>query len=167
MPELSQRERLQPCLLDRLTDDEPQRKSETRDKRVMTIEQLRASVIRDLSWLMNTDNIATSVDLVQYPEVAESTLNYGLPVLSGRSAATLNIFELQRQIRDAILQFEPRLLRDSLTVRAVYASQEMSKNALNFEIDGDLWAEPTPMRFLVHTELDLENGSVRIIPRDA
>ena len=166
MPELSQKERLQPCLLDRLTDDEPQKLSEPRDKRIMTIEQLRNSVIRDLSWLMNTENLESAHDLVEFPLVSQSTLNYGLPVLSGHAAATLNVFELEQRIRNAILNFEPRILADSLTVRAIYASQEMSKNALNFEIDGDLWAEPTPMRFLVHTELDLESGTVKIIPRE-
>lgn len=166
MPELTQKERLQPSLLDRLTDNEPDRQTEPRERRVMSLEQLRECVIRDLRWLMNCENYEAVGELDEYPLVAESTLNYGLPSLSGHAASSLNVFDLERRIRKAILAFEPRILQDSVAVRAIYASQEMNRNALNFEIDGDLWAEPVPMRFLVQTELDLEDGSVTVIPRE-
>ena len=53
MAELTTQERLQPSLLDRLTDDEPGSRSEGRDKRVMSMRQLRAAVLRDLEWLLN------------------------------------------------------------------------------------------------------------------
>jgi hypothetical protein len=46
-------ERLQPALLDRLTDDEPD-KNRRADKRVLTKTQLRQAVLRDLAWLFNT-----------------------------------------------------------------------------------------------------------------
>ena len=31
-----------------------------------------------------------------------------------------------------------------------------------FEIDGELWAQPVPMRMYLRTELDLETGKVTI-----
>ena len=46
MAELSQQERLQPSLLDRLTDRDPERKVESRTERVLSLQQLRKSVIR-------------------------------------------------------------------------------------------------------------------------
>ena len=30
-------------------------------------------------------------------------------------------------------------------------------NALSFEIEGDLWAQPVPLRLLLQTDLDLES----------
>ena len=47
------RDRLQPALLDRLTDDDPYHRVEAEERRVMTKSQLRHAVLRDLSWLFN------------------------------------------------------------------------------------------------------------------
>ena len=49
-------ERLQPSLLDRLTDDAPGDLQEARDMRVIDIRRLREIVQRDLSFLLNTNN---------------------------------------------------------------------------------------------------------------
>ena len=50
MAELTTQDKLQPALLDRLTDDEPDAKVEARDKRVISMRRLRECVLRDLSW---------------------------------------------------------------------------------------------------------------------
>ena len=60
MAELTNRERHQPCLLDRLTDDEPSVKQESREKRVMSSPQVRRSVLRDLAWLRASGVLTTS-----------------------------------------------------------------------------------------------------------
>ena len=41
MAELAPRERLQPSLLDRLTDDEPDQEVESRERRVLSVRGLR------------------------------------------------------------------------------------------------------------------------------
>src|SRR5262245_46106408 len=81
MAELTQKERLQPSLLDRLTDHEPEHRQEAREKRILSPAKLRESVRRDLTWLFNTPNMATMIDLANFPQVASSVLNYGLPSL--------------------------------------------------------------------------------------
>ena len=65
MAELIPKERLQPALLDRLTDDSPDKQVESRDDRVISLKRLRQSVVRDLEWLFNTGAAFT-------PEEAES-----------------------------------------------------------------------------------------------
>ena len=35
-------------------------------------------------------------------------------------------------------------------------------NALTFEIEGDLWAEPLPLHLHLRTEFELENGNVSV-----
>src|ERR1700675_1163516 len=77
--ELAPQERLQPALLDRLTDDEPDKKVEGQDKRVLTKAQLRQAVLRDLVWLFNTTRLESSEDLSKTPNVRSSVLNFGLP----------------------------------------------------------------------------------------
>jgi len=54
MAELTPLEKLQPCLLDRLTDDEPNISEESRNQRVISVQRYRRGVLRDLEWLFNT-----------------------------------------------------------------------------------------------------------------
>src|SRR4030095_2997094 len=89
--ELTQKERLQPSLLDRLTDHEPEQRQESREKRILSPNKLRESVRRDLTWLFNTPNLATVEDLDRFPLVAESVVNYGLPSLAGRTTSSVDV----------------------------------------------------------------------------
>jgi type VI secretion system protein ImpF len=75
------RDRLQPALLDRLTDEAPQeRRVESDERRVMTKGQLREAVLRDLRWLFNAVQ-PLSRDIARHPRLAGSVLNFGLPPL--------------------------------------------------------------------------------------
>jgi type VI secretion system protein ImpF len=163
MAELTQKERLQPSLLDRLTDNEPEQRQEPRDKRVLSPSRLRESVRRDLTWLFNTPNLATVLDLTNFPAVAESVLNYGLPSLSGRTTASVDIPEMERLLRQAIWIFEPRLNRSSIRVRLVADPLLMSHNALSFSIEAELWAQPIPLRLFLKTDIDLEAGNAIVV----
>ena len=96
MVEVGARDALQPALLDRLTDHDPGRKVEGRDERVLSRTQLRASVLRDLSWLFNSTNLASTLDLSAHPLAAQSTLNYGLTPLAGSPVASLDLHEVER-----------------------------------------------------------------------
>jgi type VI secretion system protein ImpF len=162
MAELLPQERLQPSLLDRLTDDAPESKDESRDKRVLNLTQLRASVMRDLSWLLNAVHLQASQDLSAWPEVASSTVNYGIPDLAGSTARGKNTVLLERAVRQAVLNFEPRILADSLTVSVRIAPEEMDRHAILFIIEGKLWAQPLPLSLYLETELDLETGTVTV-----
>jgi type VI secretion system protein ImpF len=158
MAELTQKERLQPSLLDRLTDNEPEERQESREKRILSPSRLRESVRRDLTWLFNTPNLATVEDMENLPLVAQSVLNYGMPSLAGRTTAGLDIGEMERLLRQAIWSFEPRLLRSSIKVRLVADEDQMSHNALSFYIEAELWAQPIPLRLFLKTDIDLEAG---------
>lgn len=163
MPDMPQAARLQPSLLDRLTDDEPQQQVEARDRRVLSVARLRESVKRDLGWLLNSVHLEASEDLADVPLVARSTLNYGIPDLAGRTASSADLREMERALRQAIWDFEPRILRDTLTVRAGKTAEDASHNVLAFEIEGELWAEPVPLHLLLRTEFDLEAGNARVV----
>jgi type VI secretion system protein ImpF len=162
MPELTQKERLQPSLLDRLSDDAPNETQEPREKRVFSLHRLREVVLRDLTWLLNTTNLAAGQDLDDYPQVRRSVLNYGLPDLAGLTVSGIDVLELERALRQAIVEFEPRILRNSLRVRLVVDADQMSHNAMTFDIEGELWAQPMPLHLYLKTEVDLEVGEVRV-----
>ena len=162
--EIASRDRLQPSLLDRLTDDDPTNPKESADKRVLSLTQLKASVLRDLAWLLNTTSLLDA-DATLHTPAGTSVVNFGLPALAGNSASNVDLSALEALIHQAIATFEPRILRHTLRVRA-RATAEMNHNALSFEIEGDLWAQPVPLRLMLQTDLDLETGHVRVVNAD-
>ena len=159
MAELAPRERLQPSLLDRLTDDDPKNSVEPRERRVLSLRTLRDGVLRDLAWLLNTTNLLSVTTTARLPYVATSVLNYGVPGLAGIAVSTLDVSALERGIRQAIWDFEPRLIRNTVSVRAL-AGSHVRDNKLDFEIEADLWAQPYTERLYLKTEFDLERGAV-------
>jgi type VI secretion system protein ImpF len=133
MAELTSLERLQPSLLDRLSDDDTAQVFEPRDKRVLSMRRLRKAVLRDLGWLLNSTSLGSFRDLRKCPLAGQSVLNFGLPDLAGKTAAGL----------------------DS-------SGATLSPNQMTFEIHGELWGQPLPERLYLKTELDLEAGEARI-----
>ena len=163
MPEqLPQQDQLQPALLDRLTDDEPGKKLEPRLQRVISKRRLREAVLRDLAWLFNTTRLDAKMDPVTFPHARRSVINFGLPALSGQLASTLEIPDLERAIRQAILDFEPRILPESLQVRALETEAMDHHNVIGVQIYGQLWAQPLPLELMLRTEIDLETGQVEV-----
>ena len=166
MPELAPQERLQPSLLDRLTDEEPHKKRESRDKRVLTVDRLRQAVLRDLGWLLNTDPSLSREELADLPHVRTSVLNYGFRALSGHVLSSLNIEEIEADLLAAIITFEPRIQGKGIRVKVQVDSDRMSHNALVFTIEGELWAYPIPLQLFLKTEVDLEDGSFTVSESD-
>ena len=156
-------DRLQPALLDRLTDDHPEQKLEPREQRTLSKSRLRQAVLRDLAWLFNTVKLESSVDLERLPHVRRSVVNFGLTALSGTTASTLDAIALTNVIKQAILDFEPRIVPATLHVRTVIDPGQLDHhNIVGVEIQGHLWAQPIPLELLVRTEIDLETGRVEI-----
>lgn len=156
------RDRLQPALLDRLTDEDPFDRVEAEERRVMTKSQLRQAVLRDLGWLFNAiQPLGRESD--PYARVAESVLNFGLPALSGQLASKIDVHLLEKAIRQAILRYEPRILPDTLEVRAVETDSVLdTHNVIEFDIRGHLWSQPVPLEILLRTQMDLEAGQVEV-----
>jgi type VI secretion system protein ImpF len=149
-------ERLQPCLLDRLTDDEPENSQESRQQRVVPLQKYKRGVLRDLEWLFNCsahlpEEGKAKFHLDDYPEAARSVVNYGTRHLCG--LVSPNMRELERRLAEAIQLFEPRIIRHTLSVKAT-----MQRHLMFFEIRGELWANPMPERLFINTKVDLETG---------
>lgn len=161
MAGLTPKEKLQPSLLDRLTDLRPDVRTNTAGVRVLSVDELREGVRRDLGALFNATALETVVDLSDYPNVQRSTLNFGMPDLSGKTASGVDLEELERSLGRAIHDFEPRLLEDTVKVVSD-ASDGRSHNLMIATIEAELWSQPLPQKLLLRTELDLENGEVKL-----
>lgn len=163
MAELSHQDRLQPALLDRLADNEPEKKTEGRENRIISKTKLRQSVLRDLAWLLNTVNLSSSIDFSGLSYAKRSVINFGVPALFGQIASTLEVAQFENSIKQAIINFEPRIVPETLQVKAIVSDLQMNHhNVISIQISGDLWAHPSPIELLLSSEIDLETGQVGV-----
>ncbi|MBV9490185.1 MAG: GPW/gp25 family protein, partial [Verrucomicrobia bacterium] len=113
-------DRIQPCLLDRVTDEAPDRKEESRTQRVISLQRYRAGVLRDLDWLFNAighypNEQVGAHEFEDFPEAYRSVINFGLRQYYGWLAP--DVEEIEKQVYDAVTLFEPRINRHTLQVR--------------------------------------------------
>ncbi len=156
MADLNRAERLQPSLLDRLTDLAPDNRKEALDQQTLTMAQLRKAVLRDLGWLLNATNLDTVDSLPAGSLAARSTLNFGIPGIAGSQALDQRTGSLERMVADAIRAYEPRIRPETLQVRARPLNRSKGLPTLVLEISGELWAQPVPQQLFLETSIELE-----------
>ncbi len=170
MPELTAQERLQPSLLDRLTDNEPRQAREALEARVLTRAQLRAAVLRDLSWLLNTTRAQPEPrserrdELAMWQRLTEaqrSVMNYGLPAFAGETLSRLDLRAIERGVKQAIEAFEPRIDSQTLVVE-VQVDRKHHHNSLRLIIRGQMWNQPVPLELLLSAQVDVETGTASL-----
>jgi type VI secretion system protein ImpF len=165
MAEINPRDRLQPFLLDRLTDDQSEQTRESREKHVFSPRQLRQSLMRDLAWLLNTPAPTPDEGIADFTQAASSVLNYGIPDMTGTTASGVPGTALERSIYKAIQQFEPRLERHGLTVKLLSLEDAVMPNVISLEISGEILANQLAEPLYIKTEVDLETGQFSLKDR--
>ena len=155
-------ERLQPSLLDRLTDSDPGEIKESRDLRVIDIRRLREIIQRDLSWLLNTSNNDSVIDAASYPNVVGSVLNYGVREVAGDFSTAERAELIRMSIKRAIERFEPRIREGSTDVELRYEEEDQNKTLVKFDIRADMWAQPLTMELYLRSEVDVTTGELRL-----
>ena len=168
MAGLTSQERLQPSLLDRLTDRETSTSKEPLEAKVLNKQQLRAAVLRDLSFLFNTTRVEPDPERGDPREAAvwkdvpyarASVLNYGIPALSGISMSRHQFALLELSFKQAILLYEPRIDPRTLSVQINHGSGfNFQHNSLRLIIKGQMWNQPVPLELLLSADVDVETG---------
>src|ERR1039457_524234 len=145
-------------LLERLIDLEPKNEVEQPATRAQSVRQLKASLRRDLEWLLNTRRTPEAVGS-EFQELERSLFNYGLPDLTTLNwESTHDRSYLARMIEALLATFEPRLKRVRVDpVGAISATQSV----LRFQIEGLLDMDPAPERisFNLKAEHTLRGGN--------
>lgn len=154
-------ERLQPSLLDRLTDEAPSEKTESRAHRAIDIARLREIIKRDLSWLLNTNNLGKTLDANRYPHVARSVLNYGVGEVAGEYSTSQRAEMIRKSILNAIATHEPRIIRGSAAVE-LRTEQNKGETQIAFDIHADMWAQPMPLELYLRSKVDVASGEVTL-----
>ncbi|MGS0755272.1 type VI secretion system baseplate subunit TssE [Roseateles sp. GG27B] len=157
-------------MLDRLIDHEPQNGKETLEARVLTRQQLRSAVLRDLSWLFNASRQEPESRSARKEELAlwrsvelarKSTLNYGMPAFSGITLSSMDTQHIEREVAAAIRSFEPRIDPDSLSVE-IKLDYGNHHNTMQLVIRGQMWSQPVPLELLLAADVDVETGNAQV-----
>ncbi|MGD0770035.1 MAG: type VI secretion system baseplate subunit TssE [Tepidisphaeraceae bacterium] len=168
MSEATRLTRLKPFLLDRLTDETATLRSRAADSAgrsggfALSPREYREKVVRDLRWLLNSHSLSDCEQIDDFPQVACSVLNYGLPDLTSMFAEGATAARVESMIRRAIERFEPRILRKSLKVKVVEVLGADSLGTFQIEIEAEVWAVPVAERLYLRTEIDLGIGRVEV-----
>ncbi|HTP86201.1 MAG TPA: type VI secretion system baseplate subunit TssE [Bryobacteraceae bacterium] len=145
-------------VLDRLTDADPRNQQEVAPGHAQSMRQLKASLRRDLEWLLNTRR--TIVEVPDYArELEYSVFTYGLPDLTSFSSQSeRDQQQLLREMETAIGTFEPRLLTAVVTMLPVNDTTRV----LRFQIEGLVRGDPAPERIVFDTVFDPVNGQYQV-----
>jgi type VI secretion system protein ImpF len=119
-------------LFDRLVDWAPGQSQEVRPLRAQTLAELRNSVLRDVSWLLNT---RTHLEAAEWDRRELTVIDYGLPDFGSYSPSNVHHRSLLAQrIKRAIEVFEPRLMNVTVQVDA----KMLAEKGLRVTIDAVL-----------------------------
>jgi len=145
-------------VLDRLIDQEPERKLELPLTRAQSLRELKAAVRRDLEWLLNTRRMIVPVP-DSLKELQRSLFIYGLPDISSLYLHSSDAQEiLLRSIKQAVNLFEPRLLN----VKVVLEPTADEARIIRFGIEGLLRIDPAPEPVIFDTVLEPVSGQYQI-----
>ena len=146
-------------VLERLIDREPGAASEAAPTRAQSVRLLRASVRRDLEWLLNTRRTPAAADEA-YPEVAKSVYNYGLPDLNALNwESSRDRTRLARAVQESLNIFEPRLRGIQVVPLEPVAG---APHVMRFQIEGLLEMDPAPEHIVFDTTLQLSSGEYQV-----
>jgi type VI secretion system protein ImpF len=178
-----------PCTLDRLL--QPSQRGSDGQKDWISPRQYRDAVLRDLKWLLNSpqypdfqkvlmrpsdedlttlhdrdDELRTPENRRGYyfPQARTSVLNYGARSFAGLSSQGLDVLEIEREIKEVLLQYEPRLIPSTISVKM--ARESVATGSLEFTIKAQLWFLPRPEPIQFRTRHNLDSGSCTLIDQE-
>lgn len=150
-----------PALFDRLVDLDPASKSEAAQAGEISPRRMREIIRRDLAALLGSIRLSDREDLSAYPLVERSALNFGIRDYSGSSSDALDPSAAGREIREAILIFEPRLEPRSLEVSVELRGDGEARDIVGMTISGVYLGAGEPVS--LSAEIHLETGAVRLV----
>lgn len=152
-----------PTLIDRLHEIAGEERADSRRESVVTDARMREIIRRDLTYLLNSSNLGDCIDHQRFPRVSNSTLNFGVAPLAGKYAISKSWLDVARIIRQAIIDFEPRLIAESVEILPLQDSDEMemgSYGVLRFEVNGLIYSREQPLEFGACSEISLDTGKI-------
>ncbi len=147
-------------LLDRLIDREPRAQTDSAVSRPQSVRLLKASLRRDLEWLLNTRRNPEAAP-ESMNDLSQSLYNYGLPDFAALSInAPKDRDRLLLELENTVALFEPRL--KDIRVSMVDDGADGYSRTIHFQIEAMLQMDPAPEQISFDTILQLSSGEYQI-----
>ena len=159
MARIREEQQLVPSVLDRLIDEEPDKRREPPKSRSQVLRELRQSVRRDLEQLLNTRHRC-----VEWPpnldQLDASLVNYGIPDFTGASMSSpADREQFRRVVEWVIRKFEPRFKSVKVDFRD---EGDTGARSLALRIDAVLYAEPAPEPVVFDSSLETNTANFQV-----
>jgi type VI secretion system protein ImpF len=119
---------------------------------------LKRNLSLDLAALANTIDLASAVDLEGFDFVSRSVLNYGLRDVSELTSEEVGVSEVAR---DALLQHEPRLNAETLTVERDKDFDDVNQR-IRLVVSAEMACKPLDVPIEFVAEIDVGSGKVQL-----
>ncbi len=123
--------------------------------------QLREELTRDLDLLMNTINLASTLDLDDAPQVRDSIVNFGLTDIGNRTIDENRVADIVDEIKAAIARFEPRLIEKTVDV-ARDRTADAGVLQIRFNVTGEMACDPVAIPVEFVADLEVTSGKLAI-----
>ena len=141
-------------LFDRLTDSEPDVPGEARPFRSLTIGQLKDSIKKEVSTILNTRECRIPFGLRainNMEEVPEDIMSYGLPDFSKFDVSNVTgQRQIAKYIEDVLPLYEPRMNQ----VRVEILQYDNKNQSLTISVSGNVTIIPLPERFTFPVKIE-------------
>lgn len=123
-------------------------------------QQLKANLEVDLVRLANTINMAAVVDLEDLEYVQKSVLNYGVVDLSNMTTDDFKLLRVPRQLREALLNHEPRFVPETMDVTLREEIDEENQT-IAFDVAAEMACKPVDIPLEFVAEIDVGSGKFK------
>lgn len=121
------------------------------------------AVKQDLVRLLNTVQLGCFINFKASPEVAASTLNFGVPSFAGLTMAEDRQQHFRQQLKHILIQFEPRLIPSSITVELTERAHPTDQcDRFAFRIQADVDMLPAPLHLTLASVIDVSNDRLSV-----
>lgn len=155
-----------PCLLTRLTDENPFDSKDSSYGTEFSVEQLRSDILVNLSMLLNSHTAPEESKYLEkhYPLSAVSVFHYGIDSYAGRTSSFRQPHIIAEAVRRAIVRYEPRVQPASVQVLADPPGDGDDHTALHLHIACRLAVTPLSDDLYFRLRVDVETGETSIKP---
>lgn len=156
-------ERYLPCLLSRLTDDNPGKVKENQPV-LLSLNQLKLEIMRNIQTIFNSrshvKNPLFKDDLYNY-----SVVDFGLSDFCGCAHSERELERIKREIADAIRHYEPRVNPRTIVVDSYDqgdGGRSLEGSVFRLKISCQINVKPLEGEILLISYLDLESGNADV-----
>jgi type VI secretion system protein ImpF len=123
--------------------------------------ELKRSVTENVAQIINTIDLQSCADLQPFDYVRKSIINYGVYDLSSMTGEGERVALIEQNLLAAIICYEPRIVRETIEVKRLEASDEVSQK-LQLVVRADIKSHPIDVEIDLVADVDFSLSKVSL-----